>query len=75
MSSYRPGPAEVDLNREAVELVLVGENSAAEADRQLGFYGSPLGNWVKQAHIDHGQHEGSSIPGTGSGEGASVLSC
>ncbi|MBA8824006.1 transposase-like protein [Saccharopolyspora lacisalsi] len=55
-----------EFERDAVELVLTGGKSVAEAARDLGIYDSTLGNWVKQARIDRGQQEGSSTPGTGS---------
>ncbi|WP_187351909.1 transposase [Allosaccharopolyspora coralli] len=47
-----------EFKRDAVELVLTGGKSVAEAARDLGIYDSTLGNWVKQARIDRGQQEG-----------------
>ncbi|SNR95392.1 Transposase and inactivated derivatives, partial [Haloechinothrix alba] len=47
-----------EFKRDAVELVLTGGKSVAEAARCLGIYDSTLGNWVKQARIDRGQQEG-----------------
>lgn len=47
-----------EFKQDAVELVLSGGKSVAEAARDLGLYDSTLGNWVKQARIDRGQQEG-----------------
>jgi transposase-like protein len=47
-----------EFKRDAVELVLTGGKTVAEAARDLGIYDSTLGNWVKQARIDRGQQEG-----------------
>ncbi len=55
-----------EFKRDAVELVLTGGKSVAEAARDLGMDDSTLGNWVKQARIDRGQQEGLSTPGTDS---------
>lgn len=47
-----------EFKRDAVELVLTGGKSVAEAARDLGIYDSTLGDWVKQGRIDRGQREG-----------------
>ena len=47
-----------EFKRDAVELVRASGRPIAEIARDLGIWDSTLGNWVKQARIDAGEHGG-----------------
>jgi transposase-like protein len=47
-----------EFKRDAVELVPATGRPVAHIAAELGIYDSTLGNWVKQAEIDHGEREG-----------------
>jgi transposase len=47
-----------EFKRDAVELVRATGRPIAHIAAELGIYDSTLGNWVKQAEIDHGEREG-----------------
>jgi transposase len=43
---------------DAVELVHTTGRPIAQVAKELGIYDSTLGNWVRQAQIDHGERAG-----------------
>jgi transposase len=47
-----------EFKRNAVELVRTGGRPIAQVADELGIYDSTLGNWVRQAAVDHGEREG-----------------
>jgi transposase len=47
-----------EFKRDAVELVRTSGRPIAEIARELGIYGSTLGNWVRQDRIDRGERQG-----------------
>ena len=47
-----------EFKRDAVEIVRSSDKSIAEVARELGIYGSSLGNWVRHDRIDRGEREG-----------------
>jgi transposase len=44
-----------EFKRDAVELVRTTGRPISQVAKELGSYDSTLGNWVRQAQIDHGE--------------------
>jgi transposase len=47
-----------EFKRDAVELVRTTGRPIAQVAKELGIYDSTLGNWVRQAQVDHGERAG-----------------
>lgn len=54
----RKGRYPKEFRRDAAALVIDQHRTVADVPRELGTVEQPLGNWVRQEHIDRGEREG-----------------
>lgn len=54
----RKGRYPKEFRRDAAALVIDQHRTVADVARELGLVEQTLGNWVRQEHVDRGEHEG-----------------